>query len=297
MTEDVLDEQQSLMISRDRGRLTLIQFDPADMDAAGCSIDEQVWNAILPIALADNPRRLGELTTLDFGDNDGEAPQVRIDGHILSVFKLAAILEDVPAIGHAVEIARGWTRMPLEMRERWRHQSTCGKAVHAQLRGLMAPTAGRLDSKVPRELISLIKASRTREFLREDRGLHWAYAESLLGVSCIAWSPCARQGHGGCLAMSNCDVAFQRLDDPGLGLAIRAVEKLVDAQEAILDNPMLAAWSGWKGIGHEALELAAALESWRQRLVAAEKLAVERGLSTAEVWNLIDRDLPGQSAA
>lgn len=290
MNTDQSDEQ-TFIVYRDDESILMTWHDALKRKALGQVVTCDVWRAVFPIALAHDPVLLAALTTMKVGDS----LDVGFDEDLRSLFFLLAILAATGSPTRAAEIARGWMKLSLETRVRWRHDADCDKPIHAQVLGATSAGVVTLDSVVPDWLFKLVKASRGYQVVRDDDGLHWTSARTPLGSSCIAWTDDDEENPQACLAISDCGVQFSRADDPGLSLAKRAITMLIYALGTVVDDPKIADEVGLHATGHDAMHILETLQSWMQHLTSGVEAVKTLVLSTTETWEWIRRGDGGRA--
>jgi hypothetical protein len=259
-----------LILTTDGQYITLILSDGTESDSVALDLD--VWNAIVPIALAEDPIRLAEFVSLDFGPGELDAMGFEVDGHVLSLFWLAVIAGCCDHSPTVASIADGWTRIPLHDRVKWWHQASSDKPLHAQLLALNGSMSLVFEDKVPAWLPRLIDAGTSNPFsVLLNPGLHWTYARSPLGRSCIAFLDDESDNHEACLAISNCAVSCGAADGSMRGAALDAIDQLIAFRDEIEADCTIARRVCWEVSGHELIAMAATLQEWRERLPCPDR--------------------------
>ena len=254
-----------LILTTDGRCITLILSDDGKNDSVALDLD--VWNAIVPITLAEGPLRLAEFVSLDFGPDEADAMGFEVDGHVLSLFRLAVITGCCAPSPTVASIADGWTRIPLRDRVEWRHQASGDKPLHAQLLALNGSISPVFEGKVPAWLPRLIDAGTSNSFsMLLNPGLHWTYARSPLGRSCIAFLDDESDNHEACLAISSCAVSCGAADGSMRKAALDAIDQLIAFRDEIEADCTIARCVTWEVSGHELIAMAATLQEWRERL-------------------------------
>jgi hypothetical protein len=259
-----------LILTMDGQYITLILSDGSKNDSV--TLDRDVWNAIVPIGLAEDPVRLAEFVSLDFGPDEADAMGFEADGHVLSLFRLAVITGCCDPSRTVASIADGWTRIPLRDRVKWRHQASSDKPLHAQLLALNGSISPVFEDKVPAWLPRLIDAGTSDPFsMLLNPGLHWTYARSPLGRSCIAFLDDESDNHEACLAISSCAVSCGAADGSTRGAALDAIDQLIAFRDEIEADCTIARRVDWEVSGHELIAMAATLQEWRERLQSPDR--------------------------
>lgn len=292
MTADQSDEQKCFIVYRDQQTILMMMHDPQTWPPSGEVVTCDVWQSVIPIALASDPVLMADLMTIEVD----ESLNVRFDEDVCSLYSLLTILAAVGSPTRAAEVARGWIKLPPETRERWWYLAECDKGIHAQVLGGASAGVVTLDSVVPDWLSKLVDVCRVQRVLTEDDELHWTWTKTPLGASCVAWTDDDDESPYACLAIADCNVSFARADDPDLLLAKGAITMLIDAVGAIMSNVEIADEVGLHLTGHEAMEILETLQAWMQNLEAAASLGAAADLSTMQIWDLIADRRRGRAA-
>lgn len=281
------NDPHSVIVTRFEEEVMLTLEGFPDGNPVGSTIDYGVWRMIQPILLRSYPKHLAALpATIE----DEESVVVDVDDQVLATFSLTTSLERIPATARVGAIAENWLRIPLEARACWDDWHGDDKVVQGQIVGMTSPTDVVLDSEVPEWLESLIAATLLPEIRSEGELLNWSFASTPLGMSCVAWTDSDLIEPKACLSLSEGNVSFAVANDPRLLRAKRAVQQLIEAREALADDPALADRVSWQVPGHEAIEIGATLISWWSRLDKAAKLKRTSGISLPDLWSHIRRD-------
>jgi hypothetical protein len=281
------NKPQSMIVTRFEEAVMFALWGITYKGSVGTTIDRGVWRMIQPILLRSCPEYLAALPA---AIQDEDSVEIDVDDQVLSMFSLTTCLERMSATPRVAAVAENWTRTPLGARTSWDQWVGYDKAIQAQILGVTSPTHVILDSEVPEWLPSLIAATLMPEIRSEGELLNWSLANTPLGISCVAWTDNDLTDPKACLSLSESNVSFAVADDPRLLRAKRAVQQLIEAREALADDPALADEVGWKVPGHEAIEIGATLISWRSRLDKAAKLKRTSGISLPDLWSHIRRD-------
>jgi hypothetical protein len=149
----------------------------------------------------------------------------------------------------------------------WRHQANSDKPIHAQILAAKFPASPTFGNKVPTCLPRLIDAGTSGSSLMyASYGLHWAYANSPLGQSCIAFLDDEIDNQEACLAISSCAVSCGAADGSMRGAALEAIDQLVGYLEMVKADGKIRERVGWHVSAHELIAMSATLQEWRERL-------------------------------
>lgn len=239
----------------------IIRF-PGRTWAESVTLDPKAWDTILAIALRDCPQLLSELRDLEDGVPLGFAD----DDHVRSVVYLAMLVENLTSTSHISCLAECWVALPPSQRAEFWRSGRRNKLIHAQLIGARSSGGERLELNVPDWLPKLVEATKHKSVTTLGHLIHWAWTDSPLGTSCIAWRNANPNDTDGHLAISNCPVAVAPAYDPDRRKARNAIELLTAARDAIVANDSLQRVLEWCPTGHEVMEIEAALQDWRDRL-------------------------------
>jgi hypothetical protein len=260
-----------LILTTDGQCITLILRSADGSGNDGVVLDRDVWDVIVPIALSQDPVRLAEFVSVDFGPDEADAIGVKVDGHVLSLFWLAVITgccEFSPAVAR---IADCWMRISLSGRVEWCYEASSDKPLHAQILATKFTASPIFEDKVPAWLPRLIEAGTSDPFsMCANPGLHWTFAISPLGTSCIAFLDDASDNQDACLAFSDCPVSCGAADGSMRGAAVEAIDQLIAFRDMVEADNAVARRVGWDVSGHELIAMAATLQKSRDRLQEPE---------------------------
>jgi len=245
---------------RDGETVSLIQTNHRDGTSDGVDIDFGVWQRMLPRVARDCRDIYPDLFRL----GDGDAVAVPGGDHARSLFRLATMFSCCAESPLVDRVSEAWMRVPLQSRRQWWHEANTDKPLHAQILGVGKPNTS-FDSQVPDWLPFLIEATDTRGPVSE---IYWTYARSPLGTSCIAYFDDEPENLKACLALSSCAISCWSGDQEGRPLARAAVADLVRRSELVICRSDLARVINWRVSGHEALQMSAMFDVWRERLEA-----------------------------
>lgn len=256
-----------LILTTDGQCITLILSSAGGSENDSVTLDRDIWNAIVPIALSKSPDGLAEFVSLDFGPDEADAIGVEVDGHVLSLFWLVVVIECCEFLPTVVRIADRWIQIPLSDRIAWWQQANSDKPLHAQILATNFEASLVLEDEVPAWLPQLIAAARSDPRLPfAGPGLHWTHASSRLGNSCIAFLDDESDNHDACLAFSDCPVSCGAADGSMQGAAVQAIDQLIAFLDMVEADGAVARRVGWEVSCHELIAISATLQKWRDRL-------------------------------
>jgi hypothetical protein len=260
-----------LILTTDGQCITLILSSADGKENDGVTLYRDVWNAIVPIALSEDPVRLAEFVSQGVEPDGADAMGVTVDGHLLSLFWLAVIVGCCGFCPAVMRIADCWMRIPLSERVGWWHEASSDKPLHAQILATGFPASPVFERKVPAWLPRLIEAGTSDSSLvRADTGLHWTYAVSPLGTSCIAFLDDESGNQDACLTFSDCRVSCGAADGSLPGVAVEAIDQLIAFRDMVEADSAVARRVGWDASSHELIAMAATLQEWRNRLLGPD---------------------------
>jgi hypothetical protein len=259
-----------LILTIDGHCIILILKNAGGSETDGVILDQDVWDMIAPIALSESPALMAEFESVDFEPDETKAISVEVDEHVLSLFWLAIIVECQGFSPVVAQIADCWMHIPLSHRSGWKQEANSDKPIHAQILATKCPPSPVFSNEVPSWLPRLIDAGTAGSLMFTSDGLHWTYANSPLGQSCIAFLDDESDDHDACLAFSDCPVSCGAADGSMQGEAVKAIDQLIAFRDMVEADSAVARRVGWEVSGHELIAMAATLQEWRDRLQGPE---------------------------